>query len=308
MGVAVKNTINYKPGNRKRSKVLRQPLGTISGISDSFINSRIQAVRMCRYYLKDRHDQLSNLTTFESLIEGIKALDTVLAECEIELRRTALDEFSPWELTTYIDATVVPDLDDCVSECAPSVSGATLRSTAGSDALHLMERMWEEITSFVPDLQDALRSVWENHRLLQPDWRRQFESEVRSLKHSEPIAPSAPRYPLVFQGELAVEDDAFSCNVDRIILKGEHDISLQMTGVDESGSHKAEGQFVFENGSWRTHEFRLRYATYSSDTPAKFRIEALRLSPDQKKLDLRCDWDLAGDKFDLGGTLEPFVK
>jgi hypothetical protein len=55
-------------------------------------------------------------------------------------------------------------------------------------------------------------------------------------------------------------------------------------------------------------EFRLRYATDSSDTPARFRIETVKLSPDLKRLDFRCEWDQAGDKFDLGATLEPFTQ
>jgi hypothetical protein len=113
--------------------------------------------------------------------------------------------------------------------------------------------------------------------------------------------------PIAFSGEFDVEDDAFECIVDRFIYKGT-DVSFEFSCFDsEGGAHKATGAAQQDSlGRFVTSEFRVRYATDRTDTPARFRIESVDYDAAAPTLAVAATWEQAGETFALLGKLSRF--
>lgn len=139
-----------------------------------FVRSRLKVVRLFRYLLKARHSQFAGLQTFTSLTASIMALDRTLDHCELLLRRCAIGEISALELQELLHDDVNAALDDVTFDMRPPNLSDDMAST---DAVDLMERIWQEIMTHVRQLQDVLLSTWENASFAVPEWRLQFERD-----------------------------------------------------------------------------------------------------------------------------------
>ena len=117
------------------------------------------------------------------------------------------------------------------------------------------------------------------------------------------MTKTLPDRTLVFHGEMDVEDDAFSCVVERLIIN-EGYVSIQMACIDEGGPHVAEGSFELESGFWQTRRFTIEYKGDPLARPASFKLSKLKISPDHANADIQADWWQAGESFEITGTLE----
>jgi len=112
---------------------------------------------------------------------------------------------------------------------------------------------------------------------------------------------------IVFCGEFDVEDDAFECIVDRFIYKSTG-VSFQFSCFDSvGGRHTATG--VAQNdslGRFVTSEFRVRYATDRTDTPASLRIESVDYDATALTLAVAATWAQVDETFALTGKLSRF--
>ena len=113
--------------------------------------------------------------------------------------------------------------------------------------------------------------------------------------------------PIAFCGEFDVEDDAFECIVDRFIYKGTG-VSFQLSCFDsEGGAHTATGAAQKDSlGRFVTSEFRVRYATDRTDTPASLRIERVDYDATAPTLEVAAIWAQAGETFALAGKFSRF--
>ena len=112
---------------------------------------------------------------------------------------------------------------------------------------------------------------------------------------------------IAFCGEFDVEDDAFECIVDRFIYKGTG-VSFQFSGFEsEGGQYSATGAAERSSlGKFVTTEFRVRYHSDPTDTPATLRIESVDYDAKAPSLTVTATWGQAGETFALAGKLSPF--
>ena len=112
------------------------------------------------------------------------------------------------------------------------------------------------------------------------------------------------KLPTKFCGEFEVMDDAFECIVDRFIYR-ESDVAFQFTCREmDYGKSMASGVAIKDsNGRYITTEFRLRYSSDNSDTPAQFTISKIQFSKDNNLLIISAIWKQAGESFSLEGEL-----
>lgn len=157
--------------HNKSNKLLRLRLEDLANEEHfGFVRSRIRVVRLFRHLLKERHDQFSGMPTFAPLLRSIESLDRVLEECELLLRRYAVGEISAGDLDALIQDDVVEGLNDLEGP-----GGCDEDSQSSQDAEMLMDRVWDSLMPCVRSLQDALKSVWDQHDFATPDWRIRFE-------------------------------------------------------------------------------------------------------------------------------------
>lgn len=112
--------------------------------------------------------------------------------------------------------------------------------------------------------------------------------------------------PKAFTGEFEIEDDAFECVADRFICRGES-VSFQLSGFDsEGGRYTAAGTAEKSSlGRFVTVDFRLRYSSDRTDTPARLHIESVDFSTTSPSITVKAIWTQAGDDFVLVGNLSP---
>jgi hypothetical protein len=136
-------------------------------------------------------------------------------------------------------------------------------------------------------------------------WHEAWRIEVAALEGPAPATTTGPgpRETLTFSGELHVEDDCFSCSVERFIVNT-HRASIQMSCRDDSGPHNAEASFELENGVWRTRSFEVRYKNDKSPTKAAFELMTCEISSDLQEVQLHAEWRQGGETYALDGTLD----
>lgn len=160
---------------RSKDKLLRLSLERLSENEDfGFVRSRIRVVRLFRYFLRERFDLFDTLETFQPLCRSLERFDRSLGQCELVLRRYAVGELSPAQLSALIDDEILNGLDEDISDLEPRTVGD---DPASDDAQALMERVWEDIAAKARDLHDALLSVWDKEDFASPNWRSDFERE-----------------------------------------------------------------------------------------------------------------------------------
>ena len=298
MRTETRGAIRAADGSLTKASKLKKNIGVAPYFSP--ISNRLKAVWLTQYLLRAQRDLYKGLDSFEPLVESINQFLREVDACEGQFLLAAWGKIDLLALETHVDE-FVENLGEAVSE--PNFHSVE----DNSDVERYAERAWEGIARLSPWLQDAVRGA---HDSGPPDlWRfsefeRAYEKLTATGQSEKPSAISAiSTQPITFRGEAWVRDDAFVCQVERLIVNGLR-ASIQMSCNDDGGPHSADGVFVLQDGAWQTRTFSVRYLGDSVDTPARFHLGVLEIAGDRQNARMEAEWDQGGETFLLDADLD----
>ncbi|HRO27584.1 MAG TPA: hypothetical protein PLD19_09135, partial [Luteimonas sp.] len=173
-----------------RPSRLRRHQKVEEGESFYAVEDRILAVRMMRYFLAGQYEIYKSLATFRSLTEGLSMLDKEFLRIETDLRRFALAELDPRNLSIYLKDILDVEsggglhelVDELLPSRAPSIYRQEVDDTYEDDACELTETIRSEVHKAIQPLHDTLEGGWiGTPRIGFPEWLLEFE-RVEAVK------------------------------------------------------------------------------------------------------------------------------
>lgn len=296
MRIGSKGYVTMADGSSRKAIRLRTNVGSAPYFPP--LRNRLNAVWLTQHLLTAQRDLYKGLDSFKPLVESIDQFLSEVDACEGQFLLAAWEKIDALTLEMHIQE-LVEDLHEVI--CGPFFD------EDNPDVVEYAERAWGGIAKLLPWFQDAVRGA---HDSGYPDlWRLdEFRAAVnRQIGTGLHEAPSSKgltsTQPITYRGEVWVEDDAFTCQVERLIVNGFR-ASMQLSCSDDGGPHTAEGTFELQGGVWHTRTFSVRYPSDHVDTPARFHVSVLEIARDGESARMKAEWDQAGETYLLDADLE----
>lgn len=298
MRIGSKRQLRLPNGSVKKAAKLRKHIGDAQYFYP--IRNRLKAIWLTQHLLVSQRDLYKGIESFEPLVESIDHFLSEVDACEGTFLLAAWGEIDPLTLEDHVqefvedfhEAIVDPVFDDY-------------------DLQEYSERAWSGISRLASWLQDAVRGA---HDSGYPDlWRLdEFKVAMDKLVMSRPEEEPSPENPAEtaahatprkFSGDAWVQDECFTCHVDRMVVNGSF-TSIQMSCSDDGGPHTAEGAFELQGGVWHTRTFSVRYTGDAVNTRAEFHLSTLEIAQDGQSARFAAEWLQGGETYLIDADLE----